>query len=69
MLSLLGKTLQAGMTPIVSYWESTTMTWLDGRGPSENGMGLCDKSQDAHPQCGVTGKKEVEFSFFSLSDA
>ena len=69
MLDALGKTLQAGMTPIVSYWKATNMNWLDGHGPGEIGTGLCEKAQDADPQCSdMSGKEEVEFSFFSISD-
>jgi len=69
MLHLLGKTLQAGMTPIVSYWKSRTMTWLDGHGPDEVGSGLCEKSEDEEPQCSdILGRQEVEFSFFSITD-
>ena len=68
MLDLLGRTLEKGMTPIVSYWKSPTMTWLDGRGPGETRMGLCDQGQDQSPECSGYGQKDVEFSFFSISD-
>ena len=57
------------MTPIVSYWKSRTMTWLDGHGPDEVGSGLCEKSEDEEPECSdILGRQEVEFSFFSITD-
>jgi len=48
----------AGMTPIVSYWSSNDMLWMDGRG--NDGLGPCD-SDDASA-CG----ESVSFYDFSL---
>jgi hypothetical protein len=42
--------LQQGMTPIVSYWSSNDMQWLDGTG--SDGQGAC--AQDVPADCGST---------------
>jgi len=53
----LTQALQAGMTPIVSYWGISAHTeWLDGRGPK--GQGPCNSEESN--QCGDT----VSFSAF-----
>lgn len=38
---VLTRALAEGMTPVMSYWKSTDMLWLDGRGP--NGDGPCEE--------------------------
>jgi len=48
------------MTPIVSYWNSKKMDWLDGKGPA--GMGPCAAD---HPRmCG----NAVRFYDFSVEE-
>jgi len=52
--------LAAGMTPVVSYWASDDLIWLDGEGNDTKGP--CHK--DRPKQCGDA----VEFSYFSVSN-
>jgi hypothetical protein len=52
--------ISKGMTPIISYWESEDMMWLDGNG--SDGKGPC--GQDLELPCG----KSVSFYDFSLED-
>lgn len=54
------RALDSGMTPVVSYWSSDDMLWLDGKGSDD--LGPCEK--DAAEQCGDT----VAFFDFSVSD-
>jgi len=52
--------LEAGMTPIVSYWNSGNMMWLDGEGMDHHGP--CHK--DRPNQCA----DELHFSNFAVED-
>merc|ERR1740123_588809 len=54
----LSRALAAGMTPIVSYWSSKDMLWMDGRG--QDGRGPC--KEDTPSECGDTAR----FSNFSV---
>eukprot|EP00419_Tripos_fusus_P009065 CAMPEP_0172666736 /NCGR_PEP_ID=MMETSP1074-20121228/7992_1 /TAXON_ID=2916 /ORGANISM="Ceratium fusus, Strain PA161109" /LENGTH=505 /DNA_ID=CAMNT_0013483157 /DNA_START=57 /DNA_END=1571 /DNA_ORIENTATION=- len=56
----LTKALQMGMTPVMSYWSSPTMLWMDGLG--EDGRGPCVK--DNPSQC----PEYVRWYNFSLED-
>jgi len=56
----LTKVLQMGMTPVMSYWKSPTMLWMDGLG--EDGRGPC--VQDNPSQC----PEYVRFYNFSIND-
>jgi hypothetical protein len=55
----LSAALAAGMTPIVSYWNSVDMLWLDGKGV--DGPGPC--AIDSPDDCG----KRTTFSNFSVA--
>jgi hypothetical protein len=56
----LSAALAAGMTPIVSYWKSDQMLWLDGRGKDYEGPCAVDEART----CGDS----VTFSHFKLED-
>jgi len=56
----LSDALSAGMTPVISYWSSDDMLWLDGRGV--DGRGPCD--HDTPARCLDT----VKFYDFSVED-
>jgi len=56
----LTKVLQMGMTPVMSYWRSPTMLWMDGLG--EDGRGPCVR--DNPSQC----PEYVRFYNFSIND-
>jgi len=57
-ISELSQALHAGMTPIISYWSSSNMLWMDGRG--SDGRGPCDS--DDPEACA----ESVRFYDFSL---
>merc|ERR1712107_82984 len=50
--------LRAGMTPILSYWDSKNMLWLDGMGPDLKGP--C--RQDLVVPCPANGVHMYDFS-------
>eukprot|EP00933_Yihiella_yeosuensis_P084049 TRINITY_DN98401_c0_g1_i1.p1 TRINITY_DN98401_c0_g1~~TRINITY_DN98401_c0_g1_i1.p1 ORF type:complete len:358 (+),score=54.02 TRINITY_DN98401_c0_g1_i1:90-1076(+) len=60
-MSELTSALAAGMTPILSYWNSTDMLWLDGKG--QDGQGPCD-AKDEGLNCG----ESVRFYDFVVED-
>jgi len=55
---LLTKALEQGMTPVVSYWKSSDMLWMDGPGVSGGPCKVDDTPCDGAPR----------FSGFSVSD-
>jgi len=57
-VSELSEALRAGMTPVISYWSSPDMLWMDGRGA--DGRGPC--SVDDPSACAAS----VRFYDFSL---
>jgi len=54
----LSEALQTGMTPIISYWSSSDMLWMDG--PGADGLGPC--RVDEPDACG----ESVKFYDFSV---
>lgn len=56
----LTETLKAGMTPVMSYWKSDAMLWMDGLGA--DGRGPC--VQDNPDECPAY----VRFYNFSIED-
>jgi len=56
----LSSAIEAGMTPIVSYWAANDMLWMDG--PGTDGQGPC--TVDDMDACG----KSVRFSDFSVEE-
>lgn len=57
-MAQLTQSLRNGMTPIISYWSSNDMLWMDGKGA--DGLGPCGK--DDKEACG----KSVSFYNFML---
>jgi len=55
----MSRALAAGMTPIVSYWNSADMLWMDGEGAD----GQCPCTTDSPDDCG----KRMKFSNFSVA--
>mmetsp|Transcript_105525 Transcript_105525/g.328932 ORF Transcript_105525/g.328932 Transcript_105525/m.328932 type:complete len:325 (-) Transcript_105525:74-1048(-) len=58
-ISELTGALRAGMTPIISYWSSANMLWMDGRGADGRGPCAADEPAACAPS--------VKFYDFSLS--
>merc|ERR1719379_2070342 len=56
----LSTALMEGMTPVISYWSSDDMLWLDGKGADH--LGPCAK--DDASACAET----VQFYEFSIAD-
>ena len=56
----LSAALEAGMTPIVSYWSSNDLLWMDGEG--DDGAGPCARDDEA--DCG----ESVRFYNFAVGD-
>jgi len=56
----LSEALHAGMTPVVSYWSSDDLGWMDGMG--SDGKGPCN--MDNATLCGAS----ASFSDFSIED-
>jgi hypothetical protein len=59
----LTEVLESGVTPVMSYWSSTYMAWLDG--PGKDKEGPCEKGSDLPEKC----SKSVKFSNFRVSEA
>lgn len=59
-LEEVSQALRKGMTPVISYWSSNDMLWLDGTG--SDGLGGCAK--DRKDLCG----ESVRFYDFSITD-
>jgi hypothetical protein len=53
--------MNAGMTPIISYWSDPNMWWMDG--PGKDGQGPCEKGADKPEE---TCPDEVKFSDFKI---
>mmetsp|Transcript_63466 Transcript_63466/g.125540 ORF Transcript_63466/g.125540 Transcript_63466/m.125540 type:complete len:759 (-) Transcript_63466:122-2398(-) len=56
----LSQALQKGMTPIISYWSSDKMLWMDGKGTDRQGPCAADNAK----ACG----NSVKFFNFSVAD-
>jgi len=56
----LSQALQNGMTPIISYWSSDKMLWMDGKGTDQQGPCATDNAK----VCG----NSVKFYNFSVAD-
>jgi len=59
-MASLSEALRVGMTPVVSYWSSNDMLWMDGKG--DDGHGPC--ATDDKASC----SKSVKFYDFSIED-
>eukprot|EP00933_Yihiella_yeosuensis_P079780 TRINITY_DN93200_c0_g1_i1.p1 TRINITY_DN93200_c0_g1~~TRINITY_DN93200_c0_g1_i1.p1 ORF type:complete len:239 (+),score=46.22 TRINITY_DN93200_c0_g1_i1:1092-1808(+) len=60
-ISEVTEALKDGMTPIISYWKSANMTWMDGK--DADGAGPCDLKGEGS-QC----KEHVRFHSFQIED-
>lgn len=60
----LSQALAAGMTPVVSYWSSNDMLWMDG--PGSDGRGPCVR--DVAAEC-VDSVKFYNFSISNIADS
>jgi len=58
-MSEMGSAIAAGMTPVISYWKSRDMLWMDGKG--KDGLGPCEIDGQ---HCG----ESVKFYGFSVED-
>jgi len=58
-MSEIGSAIAAGMTPVISYWKSRDMLWMDGKG--SDGQGPCEIDSQ---HCGDA----VKFYGFSVED-
>lgn len=63
-LQELTQALKEGMTPIVSYWNSTSMIWLDGKG--QDGRGPCDSHWNDDLPYGISCGDSVRFYNWSV---